>query len=261
LRNIATVTTRRVPASLARTTLAPTVSVVANVEGTDLGSVHDRLREITTAQQAKLKPGNRVEIVGQAGEMQSAYGELAGGLLMSAVLVFLVLVVNFQSWIQPLVAMSGLPIAIAGAAVALFVTGTPLSVPALMGVMMVIGVSTANSVLVTSFARNLVGDGHDPEIAAYEAAAVRLRPVLMTASAMVLGIVPMAIGLGEGGEQNAPLGRAVIGGLMFGTPATLVLVPSILAVLGRRQKRRASAVQAENFHSTGGNIADAGVPS
>jgi len=258
LRNIATVTTRRVPASLARTTLAPTVSVLANVEGTDLGSVHDRLREITEAQQAKLKPGNRVEIVGQAGEMQSAYGELAGGLLMSAVLVFLVLVVNFQSWIQPLVAMSGLPIAIAGAAVALFVTGTPLSVPALMGVMMVIGVSTANSVLVTSFARNLIADGHDPEVAAYEAAAVRLRPVLMTASAMVLGIVPMAIGLGEGGEQNAPLGRAVIGGLLFGTPATLVLVPSILAVLGRRLKQRAHA-HSELQTIDGGDAAEAGV--
>lgn len=237
LRNIATVVPRNVPASLARTTLAPTISVLANVQGADLGSVYDRLTRITADLQSKLKPGNRIEIVGQAGEMQSAYRELAGGLLMSAVLVFLVLVVNFQSWIQPLVAMSGLPIAIAGAAVGLFVTGTPLSVPALMGVMMVIGVSTANSVLVTSFARGLIAEGHDPEVAAYESAAVRLRPVLMTASAMVLGIVPMALGLGEGGEQNAPLGRAVIGGLLFGTPATLILVPSILAVLGRRSKR------------------------
>ena len=207
-------------------------------------SVYDRLTGITDGLQGKLKPGNRIEIVGQAGEMQSAYGELAGGLLMSAILVFLVLVVNFQSWIQPLVAMSGLPIAIAGAAVGLFVTGTPLSVPALMGVMMVIGVSTANSVLVTSFARGLVAEGHDPEVAAYEAAAVRLRPVLMTASAMILGIVPMAIGLGDGGEQNAPLGRAVIGGLLFGTPATLILVPSILAVLGRRSKPAAAADRA-----------------
>ena len=234
LRNIATVTPRNVPASLARTTLAPTISVLANVEGTDLGSVYDELTGITRSLESRLKPGNRIEIVGQAGEMQSAYGELAGGLLMSAALVFLVLVVNFQSWIQPLVAMSGLPIAIAGAAIGLLVTGTPLSVPALMGVMMVIGVSTANSVLVTSFARGLVAQGHDPELAAYESAAVRLRPVLMTASAMVLGIIPMALGLGEGGEQNAPLGRAVIGGLLFGTPATLLLVPSILAVLGRR---------------------------
>lgn len=264
LRNIATVTPRNVPASIARTTLAPTVSVLANVQGTDLGSVYSRLTAITADVQARMKPGNRVEITGQAGEMQSAYGELAGGLLMSAVLVFLVLVINFQSWIQPLVAMSGLPIAIAGAAIGLFVTGTPLSVPALMGLMMVIGVSTANSVLVTSFARGLIADGHDPELAAYESAAVRLRPVLMTASAMVLGIIPMAIGLGDGGEQNAPLGRAVIGGLLFGTPATLVLVPSILAVLGRRQKRRAEAARAVDISDVSsptatGDAAGAGV--
>jgi multidrug efflux pump subunit AcrB len=241
LRNIATVTPRTVPASVGRVMMAPTVSVIANVQGRDLGGVYADLQKITAEMSGRLKPGNRIEIVGQAGEMQSAYGELGSGLLMAAVLVFLVLVVNFQSWIQPLVAMSGLPLAIAGAAVALFVTGTPLSVPALMGVMMVIGVSTANSVLVTSFARNLIAEGHDPELAAYEAAAVRLRPVLMTASAMVLGIVPMALGLGEGGEQNAPLGRAVIGGLLFGTPATLLLVPSILAVLGRRHNRRVAA--------------------
>ncbi len=245
LRNIATVTPRSVPASIGRTTLAPTLSVLANVQGRDLGFVYDRLTAITEELNATLKPGNRIEIAGQAGEMQSAYGELAAGLVMSAILVFLVLVVNFQSWILPLAAMSGLPIAIAGAAVALFVTGTPLSVPALMGVMMVIGVSTANSVLVTSFVRDLIAAGHDREAAAYEAAAVRLRPVLMTASAMVLGIVPMALGLGEGGEQNAPLGRAVIGGLLFGTPATLLLVPSILAVLGRRQNRRISQSDSE----------------
>ncbi|ANB18542.1 efflux RND transporter permease subunit [Dokdonella koreensis] len=237
LRNIATVTPRSVPASLGRTMLAPTVSVLANVQGTDLGAVYDRLVAITDQVRPQLKPGNRIEIAGQAEAMQSAYSELAGGLLMSAVLVFLVLVVNFQSWILPLVAMSGLPIAISGAAIGLWATGTPLSVPALMGVMMVIGVSTANSVLVSSFVRDLIAAGHDPVVAAYEAAAVRLRPVLMTASAMVLGIVPMAIGLGDGGEQNAPLGRAVIGGLLFGTPATLILVPSLLAVLGRRRGR------------------------
>jgi multidrug efflux pump subunit AcrB len=233
--------------------MSPTASVMANVQGTDLGAVHAALGDIVADLEPRLKPGNRIEIVGQAGEMQNAYGELATGLLMSAVLVFLVLVVNFQSWIQPLVAMSGLPIAIAGAAVGLLVTGTPLSVPALMGVMMVIGVSTANSVLVTSFARGLIADGHDPEQAAYEAAAVRLRPVLMTASAMVLGIIPMALGLGEGGEQNAPLGRAVIGGLLFGTPATLIIVPSILAVLGRRLRRSESRIEA------GAQGADAGV--
>jgi multidrug efflux pump subunit AcrB len=253
LRSIAQVSPRTVPASIGRTMMAPTVSVMANVQGTDLGAVHAALGDIVADLEPRLKAGNRIEIVGQAGEMQNAYGELATGLLMSAVLVFLVLVVNFQSWIQPLVAMSGLPIAIAGAAVGLLVTGTPLSVPALMGVMMVIGVSTANSVLVTSFARGLIAEGHDPEQAAYEAAAVRLRPVLMTASAMVLGIIPMALGLGEGGEQNAPLGRAVIGGLLFGTPATLIIVPSILAVLGRRLRRSESRIEA------GATGADAGV--
>ena len=138
------------------------------------------------------------------------------------------------------------------------VTGTPLSVPAVMGVMMVIGVSTANSVLVTSFVRDLIAAGHDREAAAYEAAAVRLRPVLMTASAMVLGIVPMALGLGEGGEQNAPLGRAVIGGLLFGTPATLLLVPSLLAVLGRRHNRRISQSDSE---TTDGQPIGAGASS
>lgn len=253
LRSIAQVSPRTVPASIGRTMMAPTVSVMANMQGTDLGAVHAALGDIVADLEPRLKAGNRIEIVGQAGEMQNAYGELATGLLMSAVLVFLVLVVNFQSWIQPLVAMSGLPIAIAGAAVGLLVTGTPLSVPALMGVMMVIGVSTANSVLVTSFARGLIAEGHDPEQAAYEAAAVRLRPVLMTASAMVLGIIPMALGLGEGGEQNAPLGRAVIGGLLFGTPATLIIVPSILAVLGRRLRRSESRIEA------GATGADAGV--
>lgn len=239
MRSIATVTPRAVPASINRVMLAPTLSVIANVEGTDLGAVHAALQDIVADVTPELAPANRIEIVGQAGEMQNAYGELASGLLMSAVLVFLVLVINFQSWIQPLVAMSGLPVAIAGAAVGLLATGTPLSVPALMGVMMVIGVSTANSVLVTSFARDLVAQGHPPEQAAYEAAAVRLRPVLMTASAMILGIVPMALGVGDGGEQNAPLGRAVIGGLMFGTPATLLLVPSLLALLARRDARAA----------------------
>lgn len=241
LRNVATVTPRSVPASLARTMLAPTLSVLANVQGVDLGSVYDRLVAINAELVPTLKPGNRIEIVGQAGEMQSAYRELSTGLVMSAILVFLVLVINFQSWIVPLIAMSGLPIAIAGAAVGLWATGTPLSVPALMGVMMVIGVSTANSVLVSSFVRDLIAAGHDPVEAAYEAASVRLRPVLMTATAMILGIVPMAIGVGDGGEQNAPLGRAVIGGLLFGTPATLILVPSILALLGRRTRRRAAS--------------------
>ena len=229
LRSIASVKERAVPATIERTMMAPTISVVSNVQGSDLGRVHAQLQSIVNELGGQLKPGNRIELVGQAREMESAYSELFGGLLLAAVLVFLVLVINFQSWWYPLIAMTGLPLAIAGSAIVLWVTGTSLSVPALMGVMMVIGVSTANSVLVVSFARDLIQAGHDAEAAAYEAAAVRLRPVLMTASAMILGILPMALGLGDGGEQNAPLGRAVIGGLLFGTPATLLLVPFLLA--------------------------------
>ncbi len=245
LRSIATASERTAPASLARTMLQPTYSVIANVQDSDLGAVYDGVSAIVRQTQQTLKPGNAIEIAGQAREMQSAYRELAGGLLLATLLVFLVLVINFQSWTLPLVAMSGLPIAIAGAAVGLLVTLTPLSVPALMGVMMVIGVSTANSVLVTSFARDLIDSGKDTTEAAYEAASVRMRPVLMTASAMILGIVPMALGLGDGGEQNAPLGRAVIGGLLFGTPATLILVPSVLAAIGRhRARRQAQSTQA-----------------
>jgi multidrug efflux pump subunit AcrB len=153
---------------------------------------------------------------------------------LSAVLIFLVMVVNFQSWALPLAAISGLPVAIAGAFVALWVTGTHLSIPALMGLIMVVGVSTANSVLVTSFARDLWAAGATGAEAAIISATTRLRPVTMTALAMILGVLPMALGHGEGGEQNAPLGRAVIGGLLFGTLASLFVVPFMFSVLKRR---------------------------
>ncbi|EME5141345.1 efflux RND transporter permease subunit [Pseudomonas aeruginosa] len=241
LRSIARVEERNVPASIERAMMAPVISVVANVQGADLGSVHRHLKEIAESLQPSLKPGNRIELGGQAREMESAYAALGGGMLLAVALVFLLLVVNFQSWLYPLVAMSGLPIAMAGAAVSLWLSGTALSVTALMGALMVIGVSTANSVLVVSFARDLIQAGGNAVEAAYEAAAVRLRPVLMTASAMLLGIIPMALGMGEGGEQNAPLGRAVIGGLLFGTGATLLLVPALLAALAQRRIRRTRA--------------------
>ena len=159
---------------------------------------------------------------------------------LAALLVFLVMVVNFQSWTLPLAATSGLPIAISGAAVALWLTGTAISVPALMGIIMVVGVSTANSVLVSSFARDRFAEGASAHDAAVEAATTRLRPVVMTALAMILGVVPMALGMAEGGEQNAPLGRAVIGGLIFGTVASLFLVPVAFAAIGERRRRRAA---------------------
>ncbi|MBL8752383.1 MAG: efflux RND transporter permease subunit [Planctomycetes bacterium] len=234
LRAFATVVEKRGPASLSRTTLQPTVTLVANAAGRDLGGVAADLQPLLAGLRAQLKPGNRIELAGQAALMQSVFADLLGGLGLAAVLVFLVMVVNYQSWVPPLVAISGLPVAIAGALFALWLTGTWLSVPALTGIIMVVGVSTANSVLVSSFARDRWAAGASATEAALVAARTRLRPVLMTALAMVLGVVPMALGHAEGGEQNAPLGRAVIGGLAAGTVASLCIVPVVFAFLCRR---------------------------
>jgi multidrug efflux pump subunit AcrB len=241
LRAFATITEKRSPASVARTTLLPTMTLVANVAGRDLGSVAKELEVILKDIRARLKPGNRLELAGQAALMRSSYEELIGGLGLAAVLVFLVMVVNFQSWSLPFVAISGLPIAVSGAVFALWVTGTPVSVPALMGIIMVVGVSTANSVLVGSFARDRFDAGLSAYDAAIEAATTRLRPVLMTALAMILGVIPMAIGQAQGGEQNAPLGRAVIGGLVFGTMASLFLVPVAFAIARGRTRHQTAA--------------------
>ena len=244
LRSFATLQLRNIAANIDRTTLQPTTTILANVQGRDLGGVFRDVAAAVDRSRAGLKPGNRIEIAGQAQSMETAYAEMLGGLLMASIFVYLVMVVNFQSWIMPLIAMGGLPVAISGALFALFVTGTPISVPALTGLIMVIGVSTANSVLVTSFARDRLLEGEAPYQAAVDAARTRLRPVLMTATAMIVGILPMALGHGEGGEQNAPLGRAVIGGLVFGTCATLTFVPFLfatLAGLGRRRKERGAA--------------------
>ena len=238
LRSFAALTEKRSPASVSRTMMQPTFTVVANVHGRDLGGVTSELESVLVDLRGRLKPGNRIDLAGQAALMRASYSELIGGLGLAAVLVFLVMVVNFQSWTLPLVAISGLPVAISGAFVSLWLTATPLSVPALMGIIMVVGVSTANSVLVTSFARYRSDDGLDADAAAIESGTTRLRPVMMTALAMILGVIPMAIGHSEGGEQNAPLGRAVIGGLIFGTGASLFLVPVIFATIRRRFRPR-----------------------
>lgn len=252
LRSFASLQLRKIPANIDRTTLQPTTTILANVQGRDLGSVYADVSEAVNTLRPRLKPANRIEMAGQAQSMEMAYAEMLSGLLMAAVFVYLVMVVNFQSWMMPLIAMGGLPVAISGAMFALYLTGTPLSVPALTGLIMVIGVSTANSVLVTSFARDkLIDEGFSPRDAAVAAAETRLRPVLMTATAMIVGILPMALGHGEGGEQNAPLGRAVVGGLIFGTCATLTFVPflfSTLAGIGRRTP-----------HPEAGDIGAAGV--
>lgn len=247
LRSFASLQLRNIPANIDRTTLQPTTTILANVQGRDLGGVYADVTAAIDQLRPRLKPANRIEVAGQAQSMDQAYSEMLGGLMMAAVFVYLVMVVNFQSWMMPFIAMGGLPVAISGAMFALFVTGTPLSVPALTGLIMVIGVSTANSVLVTSFARDRLLEGATPSEAAVDAAGTRLRPVLMTATAMIVGILPMALGHGEGGEQNAPLGRAVVGGLVFGTCATLTFVPflfSTLAGIGRRKAKPEPAVQA-----------------
>jgi multidrug efflux pump subunit AcrB len=170
-----------------------------------------------------------VTLRGQVRTMQSSFIGLGVGLAMAIVLVYLLIVVNFQSWLDPLIIISALPAALAGIAWMLFLTGTTLSVPALTGAIMTMGVATANSILVISFARQRLADGVPPLSAALEAGSTRLRPVMMTALAMVIGMVPMALGLGDGGEQNAPLGRAVIGGLVLATVSTLVFVPLVFA--------------------------------
>lgn len=234
LRAFASVVEKRAPASVSRTTLQPTFTLVANASGRDLGSLTNELEGLLANLRKQQKPGNKIELTGQAALMKSAYSELIGGLGLAAVLVFLVMVVNFQSWTLPFVAISGLPVAVSGALFGLWVTGTPLSVPALMGIIMVVGVSTANSVLVSSFARDRFDQGETAMDAAIEAATTRLRPVMMTALAMILGVIPMALGHAEGGEQNAPLGRAVIGGLLFGTMASLFIVPVAFAFVRAR---------------------------
>jgi multidrug efflux pump subunit AcrB len=184
----------------------------------------------------QLKPGNRIEVGGQVAAMNAAYEDMAAGLLLAVVLVYLVMVVNFQSWRDPLVVMSALPMAIAGGVLALLATQTTFSVPALMGLIMVVGVATANAILVVSFANERLGVLGDAAAAVKEGAVTRLRPVLMTALAMLIGMLPMALGWGDGGEQNAPLGRAVMGGLVLATVTTLFLVPALYLLLKGRPR-------------------------
>jgi multidrug efflux pump subunit AcrB len=209
------------------------VDIYATTQGRDLGAVSGDILK-TIARNDKDKPkGSIVALVGQTATMNSAYSGLLFGLLGAIVLVYFVIVVNFQSWSDPFIVITALPAALAGIIWMLFATRTTLSVPALTGAIMCMGVATANSVLVISFAREKLTEFGNAAQAALEAGFVRLRPVLMTALAMVIGMLPMALGLGEGGEQNAPLGRAVIGGLIFATVSTLFFVPVVFSIIHR----------------------------
>ena len=220
-------------AIMTRYNILPSIDIYANVRGRDLASVAKDIQVIMDEAKAELPRGSRLVMRGQVETMLSSYQGLALGLIGASILVYLLIVVNFQSWLDPFIIVAGLIAALAGIAWMLILTGTNLSVPALTGAIMTMGVATANSVLVISFARQRLKDGLPPLSAALEAGSTRLRPVLMTALAMILGMIPMAIGLGEGSEQNAPLGRAVIGGLLFATVSTLLFVPVLFASFHR----------------------------
>lgn len=232
------------PAIVTHYNIRPAIDLYVSVEGRDLGSVASDIARIVSDARATLPRGTDLTMRGQIETMRTSYLGLGAGVAMAIVLVYLLIVVNFQSWLDPLIIISAMPAALAGIAWMLFITGTHLSVPALTGAIMTVGVATANSILVVSFARQRLAAGAPPLTAALEAGATRIRPVLMTALAMIIGMVPMALGLGEGAEQNAPLGRAVIGGLLFATVSTLLFVPLVFggvhARLARRRERRAA---------------------
>jgi multidrug efflux pump subunit AcrB len=216
--------------------IAPMVQIYATTQGRDLGAVAADINKIIKDTAKDVPKGSTVALLGLVQTMNGAFAGLLFGLLGAVVLIYLLIVVNFQSWSDPFVIVTALPSAVAGIVWMLFTTGTTLSVPALTGAIMCMGVATANSVLVISFARERLAELGDPIAAALEAGFVRFRPVLMTALAMIIGMVPMALGLGEGGEQNAPLGRAVIGGLLFATVSTLIFVPVIFSLVHRKYR-------------------------
>ena len=243
LGNLVETAAARQPAGVSRYNITPAVDVFVSVQGTDLASVATQVQRLVDEIKPRLPRGSQVVLRGQVQTMQDSFIGLTVGLAMAVVLVYLLVVVNFQAWIDAAIIIAALPAALAGIAWMLFICGTTLSVPALTGAIMTMGVATANSILLVSFARQRLSEGVPPLAAALEAGATRIRPVLMTALAMIIGMVPMALGLGEGAEQNAPLGRAVIGGLLFATVSTLFFVPVVFAAVHRRLARRRAQAQ------------------
>lgn len=241
LANVATVQ-RDVTQEVANhTNVQPTFDVYANVQGRDLGSVARDINRLLEEYRTKLSPGDTITMRGQVESMESAFLRLGLGLVFAAVLVYLLMVVNFQSWLDPFIIITALPGAFVGIVWSLYLWNTTFSVPALMGAIMSIGVATANSILLVTFANEQRAEGKSAFEAALEAGRTRMRPVLMTALAMIIGMLPMSLGLGEGGEQNAPLGRAVIGGLFVATLTTLLFVPVVYCLLRRGQFTVAAA--------------------
>jgi multidrug efflux pump subunit AcrB len=234
LGNVATLERITVPAIVNHVDVRTAFDVYANLQGRDLGAVGTDVRKVVADLTPKAPKGTTIEIFGQSESMNEAFTRMLFGLLAATLLVYLMMVINFQSWLDPFVIIMALPGAFCGIVWMLFLTGTTFSVPSLMGTIMSVGVATANSILLVSFAKEQLATGQDAISAALEAGSTRLRPVLMTALAMIVGMLPMASGLGEGGEQNAPLGRAVIGGLAVATVATLFFVPVVFSLVRRK---------------------------
>jgi multidrug efflux pump subunit AcrB len=244
LGNLVQITRSSEPPIVTHYNIQPVVDVFGAAEGKDLGYVASQVQKVIDGAQKDLAKGSRIVLRGQVLTMRESFAGLIGGLVFAMLLVYLLMVVNFQSWVDPLIIITALPLALAGIVWMLFITGTTLSVPALMGAIMCMGVGTANSVLVITFANEVLEEYKDSYRAALQAGYTRLRPVLMTAIAMIIGMVPMALGLGEGGEQNAPLGRAVIGGLLFATVATLFFVPTVFAAVQKNKFNRQTTTAA-----------------
>jgi multidrug efflux pump subunit AcrB len=234
LTNMADVEPCFTPEVINHVDVQPVFDVYAGVQGRDLGGVAHDINLVLDKYRQELGPGNTISLRGQVASMESAFLRLGIGLILAAALVYLLMVVNFQSWLDPFIIITALPGALLGIVWMLLLTRTTFSVPSLMGAIMAIGVATANSILMVTFANSQRLEGKDAAAAALEAGRTRMRPVLMTALAMVIGMLPMSLGLGEGGEQNAPLGRAVIGGLLVATFATLLFVPVVYSVLRRK---------------------------
>jgi multidrug efflux pump subunit AcrB len=241
LANVATTSRTLGPTNLTHYNIARSLDVLVGVDGTDLGAVASPVQRIVDEARRGLARGTSIAVQGQAENMNASFRGLGMGIAFAVVLVYLLMVVNFQSWLEPFVILMALPGTLAGIAWMLFLSRTTLSVPALMGALMSIGVATANSILVVTFGVQKLREGIDARTSALEAGRARIRPVIMTAVAMVLGMLPMALGLGDGGESNAPLGRAVIGGLVLATLSTLFFVPAMFSVLQRGRPAEVSS--------------------
>jgi multidrug efflux pump subunit AcrB len=237
LSNVASIKRDSVPTNANQANIQPVYEIYANAEGRDLGSISSDINKIVAEYQKQMSPGNRIEVIGQIDSMNAAFRDLAIGILFAAVFVYLLMVVNYQNWGDPFVVILALPATFCGIITMLYITNTTLSVPSLMGAIMAIGVASANSILLVTFAREQQLAGMRAFDAAIAAGRTRIRPVLMTAAAMIVGMIPMAIG-GAGEEQNAALARAVIGGLLFATPTTLLAVPYLFAMLRKSNDGR-----------------------